>query len=190
MDIQLQRKFIHWLQQNWSAESKSIFAKVFGLLPTAHLYYVGGKNLLRLNGNVQNSSFLLSPLNVLNFTHHGIPLSFFDFSTSNVLSRKTATIKPTVAGDENMVFRNALNCKHTKSSIIKYMKPNPQDRSLPKFITQNFTYFGFSDDCCNTYPSCIGMNKTMPRRIPIFVKELGNRNPKEERKPSNNEVSH
>lgn len=86
------------------------------LLPWLALIFhqVGGKNLLRLNGKVQNSSFLLSPLNVLNLTHHGIPRSFFDLSTSRVLSSNTATIKPTVAGDENIVFKKALNCNYQK----------------------------------------------------------------------------
>ena len=39
------------------------------------------------------------------------PSFIFDLSTSRVLSRNTATIKPTVGGDENKVFKNALNCK-------------------------------------------------------------------------------
>jgi hypothetical protein len=35
-----------------------------------------------------------------------------------VLSSNTATIKPTVTGDENIVFKNALNCKDEKMTAM------------------------------------------------------------------------
>jgi hypothetical protein len=40
-----------------------------------------------------------------------------------VLSSNTATIKPTVIGDENIVFKNALNCKDEYFGI----KSKPQE---------------------------------------------------------------
>jgi len=43
-----------------------------------------------------------------------------------VLSSNTATIKPTVTGDENMAFKNALNCKDEYFGI----KSRPQESRM------------------------------------------------------------
>lgn len=79
-----------------------------------------------------------------------------------------------VAGDENMVFKNALNCKEGAiSQITSGLDDNVSG------VCGN-----------NTYPSSIAVDETMAIRIPIFIKKLGNRYPKEEGEPSNDKVSH
>ena len=82
-----------------------------------------------------------------------------------------------------MVFKNALNCKkeekrsNTTSSI-----------HVSEISTNLYPLLGFVK--INTYPSSIGIDKTMAITTPIFVKKLRNRYPKEEGEPRNDKISH